>query len=103
MPWYRTNHTLPPSKKEITMWKDGVKTTKEFTLDEIFDGKGGVNENFGPWWTYNPDLPEPPGLDFKGIDYSAPVQEELLDPKIVKGKPAPPGPDLLAEGSLDEK
>jgi hypothetical protein len=105
MPWYRTKHTLPPKDTEITMFKDGVKTTKKFDLYEIFDGRGGINPDFGEWWTYNKDLPDPPEAEDKGISHLIPVaiQEHEVRPKIVKGKKAPPGPDYLGEGSLDNR
>lgn len=105
MPWYRTAHMLPPTGKEITSFKDGVRTTKKFDALDIFDGKGGVSKDFGEWWSHEKNLPDPPEAKDQGIASTIPVevQEDLVRPKIVKGKKAPPGPDFSGEGSLDNR
>ena len=104
MPWYRTQHVLPPIDKEITSFNKGMRTTKKFDSLDVLDGKGGVNKNFGDWWSYQPDLPDPPEAKDTGIGSTmVEVQEDEVRPKIVKGKKAPPGPDWVGEGALDNK
>lgn len=105
MPWYRTRHTAPPLNKEITMFKDGVKTTKVFDPFDIFDGHGGFRKDVAEWWSYEKDLPDPPEAKDKGIDHIGGIDAQSFkaEPKIVAGKAPPPGPDWLGEGSLDNR
>ena len=104
MPWYKTKHIVPPMDKEITSFNNGVRTTKKFEPYDIYDGKGKLNDNFGDWWSYEKDLPDPPEDKDTGIDHMVVyVQEDKVEPKIVKGKAAPKGPDVLGEGSLDNR
>ena len=103
MPWYRTSDTIPPIGKEIVVF--GSNEKKKYEAYDVFDGKGGIRKDFPKWWSYELNLPDPPEIKDKGIDHVEDVklQEDVVDPKIVKGKKPPPGPDFLGEGSLDNR
>jgi len=103
MPWYRTEHVVPPTGKEVIVFKDGTQQKAKYEKFELMDSAGQVSKDAPKWWTYQEGLDNPPAAEDKGITHMANVQEELLQPKIVKGKPAPKGIDFLAEGSLDNR
>ena len=103
MPWYRTKHVIPPANQEITTFNNGVRETKSYGPGDILDGTGKLNTKFPPWWSRLSDLPPPPEEKDTGINHFAPVQEEVLQPKIVDGIRPPKGPEVRAEGAWDQR
>ena len=101
MPWYKTLDTLPPMGKELTIF-NGKQETKTLNALDVMDGKGGVRKDVFQFWTYEKNLPDPKEDSLKGIGHvTAEVQQEKCEPKLVDGRPAPKGPDFIAEGAWD--
>lgn len=105
MPWYKTAEVLPPVNKTITVFQNGVRITKSYEPLEIYNGKGGLNDGFGKWWTYDATkLQDPVDEVLKGVGHVVvESQEQKIDPKIVEGKEPPSGPTRIAEGSWDNR
>ena len=59
MPWYKTEHILPPIGKVITTFDGKKKKIKKYSIEEIYDGKGGTNKDIPKYWSYSPHLQPP--------------------------------------------
>lgn len=103
MPWFRSEHIIPPMNQEITTFKAGVRETKSYGPFDIYSSEGKMSKEFPEWWARTSDLPDPPEAKDKGLDHYFPkIQEEIMRPKIVEGK-RPKGPEVRAEGAWDER
>ena len=86
MPWYITEHILPPVEKElIFLYPDGHREKKKFVEDELYVGNGKYKKTAPTHWCYpeGEGLADPPPINevVSNIEGDPQIIGDNVDPK----------------------